>query len=146
MIQRIKHYRTTNAAETLYQAFCKIRTKERSDKLVEIEREMLKGYIDIIILALLYHQDLYGYELGKRVKNQTQNNFEIKEGTLYLAFKRLEQSGFILSYWGEESIGGRRKYYKLLPDGKKHLAAKKKEWEHLKDIIDLFLKGVIINE
>jgi PadR family transcriptional regulator PadR len=109
---------------------------------LEIEREMLKGYIDIIILALLYGEDLYGYELGKRVKNLTQNSFELKEGTLYLAFKRLEQSGFISSYWGEESVGGRRKYYKLLPDGRRHLSARKKEWEHLKKIMDLFLKGV----
>lgn len=109
---------------------------------MEIEKEMLKGYIDIIILALLYEEDLYGYELGKRVKEQTQNTFEMKEGTLYLAFKRLEQSGLISSYWGDENVGGRRKYYKLLPEGKKHLAARKKEWEHIKKIIDLFLKGV----
>lgn len=109
---------------------------------MEIEKEMLKGYIDLIILSLLYKEDLYGYELGKRVKEQTRNSFELKEGTLYLAFKRLEKSELITSYWGDESIGGRRKYYQLLPAGRKHLIAKKKEWEHLKKIIDLFLKGV----
>ena len=109
---------------------------------VEIEKEMLKGYIDIIILSLLYKEDLYGYELGKRVKEQTQNKFEMKEGTLYLAFKRLEQSGLISSYWGDESSGGRRRYYKLLAEGRTHLKAKKQEWEHVKTIIDLFLKGV----
>ncbi|ATW26548.1 PadR family transcriptional regulator [Candidatus Formimonas warabiya] len=113
---------------------------------MEIEKEMLKGYIDIIILSMLYGDDLYGYELGKRVKEQTQNNFELKEGTLYLAFKRLEQSGLIESYWGEESIGGRRKYYRLLPEGRRHLSQRKREWEHLKRIMDLFLKGVDIHE
>lgn len=113
---------------------------------MEIEKEMLKGYIDIIILSMLYRNDLYGYELGKRVKEQTQNNFELKEGTLYLAFKRLEQNGLIESYWGEESVGGRRKYYRLLPEGRRHLAKRKREWEHLKDIVDLFLKGVDFNE
>jgi PadR family transcriptional regulator, regulatory protein PadR len=113
---------------------------------MEIEKEMLKGYIDIIILSLLYGSDLYGYELGKRVKEQTQNSFEMKEGTLYLAFKRLEQNNLISSYWGDESEGGRRKYYKLLPDGTARLRAKKLEWEHLKNIIDLFLKGVDIDE
>lgn len=109
---------------------------------MDIEKEMLKGYIDIIILALLYREDLYGYELAKRVKGQTQNEFAMKEGTLYLAFKRLEQGGYISSYWGDESVGGRRKYYKLLPEGRLHLRAKKAEWEHLKNIVDLFLKGV----
>jgi len=109
---------------------------------LEIEKEMLKGYIDIIILSMLYDNDLYGYELGKRVKEQTDSSFELKEGTLYLAFKRLEQSGLIESYWGEESVGGRRKYYRLLPEGRGHLAKRKQEWEHLKKIMDLFLKGV----
>ena len=109
---------------------------------MEIEKEMLKGYIDIIILSMLTGEDLYGYELGKRVRQMTQNNFELKEGTLYLAFKRLEQSGLIESYWGGESEGGRRKYYRLLPQGRRHLAERKRDWEHLKQIIDLFLKGV----
>lgn len=113
---------------------------------LEIEKEMLKGYIDIIILSMLYGEDLYGYELAKRVREQTGNRFELKEGTLYLAFKRLEQSGLIESYWGDESAGGRRKYYRLLPDGRAHIAARKKEWEHLKQIIDLFLRRVEDNE
>jgi hypothetical protein len=77
---------------------------------LQSEKELLKGYIDIIILSMLYHEDLYGYDLGKRVKERTQNSFELKEGTLYLAFKRLEQSGLIESYWGEQGVGGRRKY------------------------------------
>lgn len=109
---------------------------------MKIEREMLKGYIDIIILSLLYNKDLYGYELGKWVKTLTKNSFEIKEGTLYLAFKRMEKSGLVSSYWGDESVGGRRRYYKLLPAGKEHLLAKKQEWELLKGVIDLFLEGV----
>lgn len=113
---------------------------------MEIEKEMLKGYIDIIILAMLYDGDLYGYELAKRVREQTQSGFELKEGTLYLAFKRLEQNGLLSSYWGEEGAGGRRKYYKLLPEGKKHIIARKREWEHLKQIVDLFLKGVSDHE
>jgi PadR family transcriptional regulator, regulatory protein PadR len=114
---------------------------------MDIEREMLKGHIELIILALLLREDMYGYELGKRVRTQTQDSFELKEGTLYLAFKRLEENGLVQSYWGDETGGGgRRKYYKLLPAGKKHLHARKSEWEHLKKIMDLFLKGVDVND
>lgn len=109
---------------------------------MDIEREMLKGYIDIIILSMLFGRDLYGYELGKRVKEQTQNRFEMKEGTLYLAFKRLEHNGLISSYWGDESEGGRRRYYSILPEGRAFVRARKAEWEQLKDIVDLFLKEV----
>lgn len=109
---------------------------------MEFAKEMLKGYIDIIILSMLFEEDLYGYELAKRVKQKSDCSFELKEGTLYLAFKRLEQNGLIESYWGEESVGGRRKYYKLLETGRKSIVDRKTEWESLKIIIDTFLKEV----
>jgi PadR family transcriptional regulator PadR len=111
-----------------------------------IERELLKGNIDIIILSLLYDENLYGYELAKRVKKQTSDRFELKEGTLYLAFKRLERGRFVESYWGDESEGGRRKYYRLLKKGKKYLVDARREWEQLKAIMDTFLRKVEENE
>jgi len=114
---------------------------------VNIEKEMLKGHITLIILAMLSVEDLYGYELAKRVKKRTGDAFELKEGTLYLAFKRMEENRLISSYWGDESGGGgRRKYYALLPEGRAELARKKSEWEHLKKIIDILLKEAALNE
>ncbi len=107
-----------------------------------IEKEMLKGYIDVILLALLRAQDFYGYELGRRVKTMTGDSFELKEATLYLAFKRLEQNGYISSYWGDESEGGRRKYYTMTANGRAHLTHKRNEWEHIKKVMDLFLEEV----
>ena len=109
---------------------------------MKIGKEMLKGYVDIIILSSLYCEDLYGYELARRVKLRTDGNFELKEGTLYLALKRLEQAGLIEAYWGAENSGGRRKYYRLLPDGWRDLSKRKREWVLLKDIIDLFMSDV----
>ncbi len=109
---------------------------------MEFAKEMLKGYIDIIILAMLYDEDLYGYELAKRVKEKSESAFELKEGTLYLAFKRLEQNQLIESYWGDEGAGGRRKYYKLLQRGRESIQERKTEWESLKQIIDMFLKEI----
>ena len=110
------------------------------------EKEMLKGYIDLIILSMIYQEDLYGYELAKQVKEQTDDQFELKEGTLYLAFKRLEKSGLIQSYWGDENSGGRRKYYRLLPEGRQHIKQKKTEWQLIKKMIDMFLEGVDLND
>ena len=121
--------------------------ESRLVEAMEIEKEMLKGHIDLIILALLNEEDFYGYELGKRVKAQTQEGFELKEGTLYLAFKRLEEGGLVQSYWGDEAAGGgRRKYYRLLEKGRQRLRAGKKEWEHLKKIVDQFLEEVDAND
>ena len=66
---------------------------------MELNKEALKGHIDTIILSILNEQDCYGYEIAKTVKVKCNNMFELKEGTMYLALKRMESKGFIESYW-----------------------------------------------
>ncbi|MEC1619919.1 PadR family transcriptional regulator [Bacillus mojavensis] len=109
---------------------------------MEINKEVLKGHIDIIILSILHSRDMYGYELAKLVRDKTDNQFELKEGTLYLSLKRLEKNKWIESYWGDEQgPGGRRKYYKLTALGLLGFEDKRLEWEFVKKIIDTFLEG-----
>ena len=70
--------------------------------------------LEMLFLKILSIRDCYGYEIAKTVKVKCNNMFELKEGTMYLALKRMESKGFIESYWSqEESAGGRRKYYKM---------------------------------
>jgi PadR family transcriptional regulator, regulatory protein PadR len=109
---------------------------------LEINKEVLKGHIDTIILSLLHQRDMYGYELAKIVREKTDNQFDLKEGTLYLSLKRLENNKWIESYWGDEQgSGGRRKYYKLTLLGEKGFKQKCAEWQFVKKIIDSFLEG-----
>ncbi|WP_042454655.1 PadR family transcriptional regulator [Neobacillus dielmonensis] len=109
---------------------------------MEINKEVLKGHIDTLILSLLHNRDMYGYELAKLVREKSEEQFELKEGTLYLSLKRLENNKWISSYWGDEQgPGGRRKYYKLTLLGKEGFEEKRKEWEFVKKIIDTFLEG-----
>lgn len=109
---------------------------------LEIDKEILKGYIDTIILSLLNEKPLYGYELAKWVREKSNGEFVMKEGTMYLSLKRLEQKGLIESYWGEEeSEGGRRKYYRILSNGKQLYEQKKLEWVFVQKIINSFLGG-----
>lgn len=107
-----------------------------------MNKEVLKGHIDTIILSLLYSRDMYGYELAKWVRERSGEQFELKEGTLYLSLKRLEKNEWIESYWGDEQgPGGRRKYYKLTAIGKEGYQEKRKEWQFVKKIIDTFIEG-----
>jgi PadR family transcriptional regulator, regulatory protein PadR len=109
---------------------------------MEINKEVLKGHIDTLILSLLNTSDMYGYELAKFALEKSDNQFELKEGTLYLSLKRLEKNKWISSYWGEEQgPGGRRKYYKLTTLGKKTFEEKCTEWQFVKKIIDSFIEG-----
>ncbi|MCG0050218.1 PadR family transcriptional regulator [Priestia aryabhattai] len=109
---------------------------------MEISREVLKGHIDTLILSLLHQRDMYGYELAKLVREKSEEQFELKEGTLYLSLKRLEKNNWISSYWGnEQGPGGRRKYYKLTSLGEQGFEEKRLEWQFVKKIMDSFLWG-----
>ncbi|MGI8384061.1 PadR family transcriptional regulator [Robertmurraya sp. P23] len=109
---------------------------------MEVNKEVLKGHIDTLILSLLHKRDMYGYELAKFVREKSEEQFELKEGTLYLSLKRLEKNKWISSYWGDEQgPGGRRKYYKLLPLGMEGFEEKRSEWRFVKKIIDSFVEG-----
>ncbi|UZJ78530.1 PadR family transcriptional regulator [Fictibacillus sp. KU28468] len=109
---------------------------------MDVNKEVLKGHIDTLILSLLNIRDMYGYELAKFVREKSNEQFELKEGTLYLSLKRLEKNEWIESYWGDEQgPGGRRKYYKLTPLGVEGYETKRSEWEFVKKIIDSFLNG-----
>jgi DNA-binding PadR family transcriptional regulator len=109
--------------------------------MLEINKEVLKGHIDTLILSLLHSRDMYGYDLAKTVREKSENQFELKEGTLYLSLKRLEQNKWVNSYWGDEQgPGGRRKYYKLTSLGEDELNRKRAEWQFVKQIMDSFLE------
>ena len=110
---------------------------------MEINKEVLKGCIDTILISLLKEIPMYGYELVKKVREISNETFEIKEGTLYLSLKRLEKNNYLECYWDDsESGGGRRKYYKISHIGKEYLYKKKEEWILLNDIMNKFLGGI----
>ncbi|MDD3140780.1 MAG: PadR family transcriptional regulator [Lachnospiraceae bacterium] len=107
---------------------------------MSITSDVLRGHTETIILANLLDQDSYGYQINKEIMFKTDNRFELKEATLYSAFRRLEQSGYISTYWGDENIGARRRYYSITDAGKEAFINNKKEWEETKEMIDKLLK------
>lgn len=109
---------------------------------MQISKEVLKGYIDTIILSIVAKNDCYGYEIAKTVRDYSEGAFEIKEATLYIALKRMETNKYISSYWDDgASNGGRRKYYKMTDEGAEFLKYKKQEWEYMKSMMNHYLGG-----
>lgn len=103
--------------------------------------EILRGFTDAIILNVLLESDSYGYKISRNIIEKTSNKMDIKDATIYLAFKRMEKEKLIESYWSDNFSGARRKYYKITKEGKKYLDAKKKEWLNNRDILDNLLLG-----
>jgi PadR family transcriptional regulator PadR len=104
-----------------------------------MNKEMLKGTIDLLILSTLSSADNYGYEISKEIKDRTDGMFEIQEATLYLSLKRLEKHSYIEAYWGTESHGGKRKYYHLTDLGIKQLEEMKVDWIKISEMVKRFI-------
>ena len=113
---------------------------------MEFEREILKGHIDTIILSVINHKAMYGYEVSKNMK-QMNGNFEMKQSTLYESLKRLDKKKYLKGYWNddERTGGGKRRYYQITQEGLKFLNEKVNEWSSFKKLVDNFLE-VSINE
>ena len=101
-----------------------------------ITADLLRGYTDTIILRQLSLGDSYGYRISKTVADLSSGGLEMKEATLYTAFRRLEQAGYIYSYWGDETTGARRRYYSITNEGRIAYERLKHEWQEAKHIID----------
>jgi PadR family transcriptional regulator PadR len=105
----------------------------------KISSDLLRGHTDTIILKLLMDGDKYGYEISKLIQTNSCGEYELKEATMYSSLKRLEADGSITSYWGDETQGGRRKYYRLTAKGKNVYSENKDNWEYAKRILDQLL-------
>lgn len=104
-----------------------------------LNKELLKGNIDLLILSVVKEKESYGYEISKTIKEKTEGDFEIQEATLYLSLKRLEKQGAISSSWGNESHGGRRKYYAITDEGIRLLDNIIEDWKKVSEIVKRFI-------
>lgn len=107
---------------------------------MSITFDLIRGHTDAIILSYLCEQDSYGYQINKDIFSASGGQFELKEATLYTAFRRLEQTGLITSYWGTENIGARRRYYSITDAGRAAYTDYKREWTYSKELLDKLIK------
>lgn len=101
--------------------------------------DLIRGHTDTVILANLLKGDTYGYEINKRVQALTDEQYDLKEATLYTTFRRLENAGLVKSYWGNES-GARRRYYSITDEGRKVYWQNKVNWDKAKETIDILIR------
>ena len=105
----------------------------------KLTSDLLRGHTDTIILRLLIDGDKYGYEISKLVHERSKQQYELKEATMYSSLRRLEADGHITSYWGDESQGGRRKYYRVTTSGHELYKSNKRNWDSSKEILETLL-------
>ncbi|MDD3414081.1 MAG: PadR family transcriptional regulator [Lachnospiraceae bacterium] len=110
--------------------------------MTEISSDVIRGYSDPIILYLLLESDSYGYEISKSIIEKSEEKYTMKETTLYSTFTRLQKNGYIESYYGDETQGRRRTYYRITNLGRTYYQEKCEEWKLTKQVVNNFMKEI----
>ncbi|MGA2736397.1 MAG: PadR family transcriptional regulator [Bryobacteraceae bacterium] len=84
--------------------------------------DLLPGTLDMIVLQILMRGHLHGYAIAQLIQQLSDDLLRVEEGSLYPALQRLELNGLIEGEWGLSANNRRARFYKLTPDGRKHLA------------------------
>lgn len=102
--------------------------------------DAIRGYIELMVLFVLYDKPSYGYRISKDISELTENQYNIKNTTLYSALERLVKKGDLESFHGTETNGKQRTYYRITEEGRKSYSDKCADWRKTNQIIEHFLR------
>jgi len=97
-----------------------------------LRSEVLKGHVDLLVLATLSRGPLHGYGLVEELREASDGAFDLAEGTIYPALYRLEGAGLLSSTWSHVT-GRRRRVYRLTRRGRAELTRERREWRQFAD-------------
>lgn len=109
------------------------------DKTKPVNSELLKGTLDMMILRTLVVGDAHGHTIAKVIEHSSENVLEVEQGSLYPALHRLEDRGWLDSYWGVSENNRKAKFYRLTKDGRRQLAAETSRWRKMARAIGLVM-------
>ncbi|MFC1947437.1 PadR family transcriptional regulator [Chloroflexota bacterium] len=102
--------------------------------------ELMKGSSESLLLCLIGRQSMYGYQIIKELEKRSNGYFKFKEGTLYPALHRLEQSGLIVGKWEMLPSGRQRRYYHITEKGNNLLEEKITQWQDFLYAMNLIIR------
>ena len=100
-----------------------------------LDRELKKGSAELLILSLVEHEPRHGYELSKLIDSRSTGAIRFHVASLYPLLYRLEKRGWIEGRWVEKATQRRRRYYRLTAEGRRVLAAQRRNWREFVEAI-----------
>lgn len=94
-------------------------------------QEMLQGTMDMLVLRTLVMGPAHGHTIAHAIEQTSDEVLQVEQGSLYPALHRLEDRGWLASYWGTSENNRRAKFYKLTAAGKKRLTAEASRWRQM---------------
>lgn len=105
-----------------------------------LQGEVLQGTLDLLILQTLILGAAHGHTIAHVIEHRSDEVLQVEHGSLYPALHRLEDRGWIASFWGTSENNRKARYYRLTPKGRKQLAQQTGRWEQLVRAINRVLK------
>jgi transcriptional regulator len=113
-------------------------TRKRSDA----GGDLLQGTLDLLVLQTLQLGPAHGYAIASTIARRSDDVLQVEQGSLYPALQRLEDRGWVSSYWGTSDSNRRARFYELTTTGKKQLAAEAGRWELLARAVKRVMRPV----
>ena len=105
-----------------------------------IQGELLQGTLDLLVLKTLVLGPAHGHTIAHAIEHQSEDVLQVEHGSLYPALHRLEDRGWIASFWGTSENNRRARYYRLTPKGRQQLAAQTNRWDELVRAVNRILR------
>ncbi len=105
-----------------------------------IQGEMLQGTLDLLILRTLVAAPAHGHTIAHVIEHASDAVLQVEHGSLYPALHRLEDRGWIASFWGTSENNRRARYYRITPAGRRQLAEQTSRWDEIVRAINRVLR------
>jgi PadR family transcriptional regulator, regulatory protein PadR len=107
-----------------------------------MQGEMLQGTLDMLVLKTLVLGPAHGHTIAHAIAHRSEEVLQVEHGSLYPALHRLEDRGWISSFWGTSENNRRARYYRLTPKGRAQLAEQTSRWDEIVRAVDRILRPV----
>jgi PadR family transcriptional regulator, regulatory protein PadR len=110
------------------------------EALAMLDKEVKRGSTELLILALVEDRSRHGYEIAKLIEQRSEGVLQFHVASLYPLLYRMEKRGLIKGTWIEKTGQRRRRFYKLMPAGKKVLNEQRQTWSDFFTALDRVAK------
>src|SRR5580704_8202496 len=107
------------------------------------ETKILQGTLDMLILQILAPGPGHGHTIAHAIERRSEDVLQVEHGSLYPALHRLEDRGWIASFWGTSENNRKARYYRLTRTGRKQLVEQTSRWDRLVHAVNRVLRPVV---
>ena len=105
-----------------------------------MQGELLQGTLDLLVLKTLAIGPAHGHTIANAIAQRSEEVLQVEHGSLYPALHRLEDRGWISSFWGTSENNRRARYYRLTPPGRAQLAQQTTRWDEIVRAVNRILR------